>query len=234
MRKLKRYKPTKFKAKTSTYDKAVADFAVGFIECLCHTKGTWAGKPFELIDWQEQIIRDVFGDIEEIENLLDGLAERGFTLHDEKLEALAAKLNAVEEPTEDAEKIDYTISIPLEHVDCGKLTRLLEVKGDLIKKALGIDELPIKIDEEKVSFPWFRIEPEYGTCQAAAELVVALCKMSKDQKRITAQKKEVENEKYAFRCFLLRLGFIGKGYKEIRKTLLSNLSGNAAFKGGAK
>lgn len=173
-------------------------------------------------------------DSEEIENLLDGLAERGFTLHDEKLEALAAKLNAVEEPTEDAEKIDYTISIPLEHVDCGKLTRLLEVKGDLIKKALGIDELPIKIDEEKVSFPWFRIEPEYGTCQAAAELVVALCKMSKDQKRITAQKKEVENEKYAFRCFLLRLGFIGKGYKEIRKTLLSNLSGNAAFKGGAK
>lgn len=173
-------------------------------------------------------------DSEEIENLLDGLAERGFILHDEKLEALAAKLNAVEEPTEDAEKIDYTISIPLEHVDCGKLTRLLEVKGDLIKKALGIDELPIKIDEEKVSFPWFRIEPEYGTCQAAAELVVALCKMSKDQKRITAQKKEVENEKYAFRCFLLRLGFIGKEYKEIRKTLLSNLSGNAAFKGGAK
>ena len=162
------------------------------------------------------------------------MAERGFTLHDEKLEALAAKLNAVEEPTEDAEKIDYTISIPLEHVDCGKLTRLLEVKGDLIKKALGIDELPIKIDEEKVSFPWFRIEPEYETCQAAAELVVALCKMSKDQKRITAQKKEVHNEKYAFRCFLLRLGFIGKEYKEIRKTLLSNLSGNAAFKGGTK
>ena len=63
MRKLKKYKPTKFKAKDSVYDKEMADYAVSFIECLCHTKGTWAGKPFELIDWQEQIIRDLFGTI---------------------------------------------------------------------------------------------------------------------------------------------------------------------------
>ena len=61
MRKLKKYKPTKFMAKTSHYDKDTADYAVMFIESLCHTKGTWAGKPFELIDWQEQIIRDLFG-----------------------------------------------------------------------------------------------------------------------------------------------------------------------------
>ena len=61
MRKLKNYKPTKFMAKDSTYNKELADFAVDFIECLCHTKGTWAGKKFELIDWQEQIIRDLFG-----------------------------------------------------------------------------------------------------------------------------------------------------------------------------
>ena len=61
MRQLKKYKPTCFKAKDSVYDKDAADFAVMFIEQLCHTKGTWAGKPFELIDWQEQIIRDIFG-----------------------------------------------------------------------------------------------------------------------------------------------------------------------------
>lgn len=60
MRK-KKYKPTKFKAKTSVYNKQLADYAVSFIECLCHTKGTWAGKPFKLLDWQEQIIRDLFG-----------------------------------------------------------------------------------------------------------------------------------------------------------------------------
>ena len=61
LRKLKKYKPTKFKAKDSVYDKDAADYAVNFIECLCHTKGTWARKPFELIEWQEQIIRDIFG-----------------------------------------------------------------------------------------------------------------------------------------------------------------------------
>ena len=58
IRKLKKYRPTRFMAKTSHYDKEAADYAVMFIESLCHTKGTWAGKPFELIDWQEQIIRD--------------------------------------------------------------------------------------------------------------------------------------------------------------------------------
>lgn len=61
LKKLKRYKPTVFKAKDSHYDKEAADFAVTFIENLCHTKGTWAGRPFQLLDWQEQIIRDLFG-----------------------------------------------------------------------------------------------------------------------------------------------------------------------------
>ena len=61
MRNLKKYTPTPYMAEGSNYNKASADYAVIFIESLCHTKGTWAGKPFELIDWQEQIIRDLFG-----------------------------------------------------------------------------------------------------------------------------------------------------------------------------
>jgi len=61
MRNLKKYTPTPYMAEGSTYNKSAADYAVMFIENLCHTKGTWAGKPFELIDWQEQIIRDLFG-----------------------------------------------------------------------------------------------------------------------------------------------------------------------------
>lgn len=65
MDKLKKYKPTKFMKKTSHYDSELADFAVAFIEQLCHTKGTWAGKKFELLPWQEQIIRDVFGIVKE-------------------------------------------------------------------------------------------------------------------------------------------------------------------------
>ena len=56
-----KYTPTKFALPTSHYDKKKADRAVTFIENLCHTKGEWAGKPFSLIDWQEAIVRDLFG-----------------------------------------------------------------------------------------------------------------------------------------------------------------------------
>lgn len=58
--------------------------------------------------------------------------------------------------------------------------------------------------------------------------------MALNQKRIIAKEKPVDNDKYAFRCFLLRLGFIGEDYKAERKILLRNLSGSSAFKGGAK
>ena len=61
IRKLKKYVQTKFKENDSIYDKNAADHAVAFIECLSHTKGIWAGNKFDLIDWQEQIIRDLFG-----------------------------------------------------------------------------------------------------------------------------------------------------------------------------
>ncbi len=57
------YQPTRFMAPGSHHDKAKADRAVNFIECLCHTKGVWAGKPFKLFPWQEQIIRDIFGTV---------------------------------------------------------------------------------------------------------------------------------------------------------------------------
>ena len=63
--KLKDYKPSPFMLPTSHYDEAKADRAVNFIQCLKHTKGRWAGKPFELIAWQEQIVRDLFGIVKE-------------------------------------------------------------------------------------------------------------------------------------------------------------------------
>ena len=56
-----KYTPTRFMLSDSRYDKAAADYAVGFIQSLTHTKGTWAGKPFQLLPWQEQLVRDVFG-----------------------------------------------------------------------------------------------------------------------------------------------------------------------------
>lgn len=60
-----KYTPTRFMLESSHYDKKKADFAVNFINCLCHTKGRWAGKPFKLMPWQEVIIRDIFGVVKE-------------------------------------------------------------------------------------------------------------------------------------------------------------------------
>lgn len=134
----------------------------------------------------------------------------------------------------ESESTGLTVSLPLDKVMVGNLTRLLEVKGQLIKKALGISELPIEVGEDAISFPWFSKLLDANTTKAYTNFIAALCKMSKEQKRITASEKEVENEKYAFRCFLLRLGFIGAEYKTDRKILLQNLSGSSAFKSGVK
>ena len=62
--------------------------------------------------------------------------------------------------------------------------------------------------------------------------ICKLCELARTQKRITATEKTIDNEKYAFRCFLLRLGFIGAEYKAARKILLKNLSGSSAFRNG--
>ena len=60
-----KYTPSKFMLPTSHYDQAKADRAVAFIQNLCHTKGKWAGTPFMLLPWQEQIVRDIFGIVKE-------------------------------------------------------------------------------------------------------------------------------------------------------------------------
>ncbi len=140
-----------------------------------------------------------------------------------------------EEATGQAESTELSISLPLGKVNVGNLINLLEAKGELIKKALGINDLKVEVDEEegRVSFPWFATASPDET-KAYTDFIAALCRMSSEQKRVTAKAKENENEKYAFRCFLLRLGFIGNEYKSDRKVLLKNLEGSSAFKGGRK
>ncbi|MBU5471568.1 virulence protein [Falcatimonas sp. MSJ-15] len=169
-------------------------------------------------------------DSEEIETLLEQLAERGFTAADstEKETAEEVSEDAAAEPQ--GESVGLTVAIPLDKVAVGNLTKLLDAKGSLIKKALGITDLPIEITEDAVSFPWFSLSPDLDSAKAYTDFIAALCRMSKEQKRINATEKEVTNEKYAFRCFLLRLGFIGAEYKAARKILLKNLTGSSAFK----
>ena len=165
-----------------------------------------------------------------LERIIHNLIADGFTAElDEEIES------ADEEPTaeEDTEGTGLTVSLPLEKAAVGNLTNLLTAKESLIKKALGTRDLGIEVTEDTVSFPWFSEMPEPEAVKAYTHFIAALCKMSKDAKRISATEKEVDNEKYAFRCFLLRLGFIGTEYKAERKILLQNLSGNSSWKNGA-
>lgn len=136
----------------------------------------------------------------------------------------------VEETAMESE-MELTVTIPFTKVNVGNLTSLLEAKGSLIKDALGIADLRFEMNEDSISFPWFsKTTPE--ETMTYTKFITAICEMTMKQKRITAKPKENENEKYAFRCFLLRLGFIGDEYKADRKLLLSKLSGSSAFKAG--
>lgn len=114
------------------------------------------------------------------------------------------------------------------------LRKLINAKGSLIKIALGVDTLEVKDYDDRIGFPWFKAETSAEDMKEYSAFLQALIKMANEQKRITAKEKEVDNKKYAFRCFLLRLGFIGTEYKSTRKILLRNLDGSSAFKSGEK
>ena len=155
----------------------------------------------------------------DISGLLEELRKRGFIAE-----------------TDTAEKADnrLTISIPKEKLDEQTLTnldRILENKGMLIRHALQTDSLEYTITESEVHFPWFTLnEPE--DADAYSRFLTALIDMAKNQKRINNKPDTSDNEKYAFRCFLLRLGFIGTEFKNVRKVLLRNLTGSSAFRNG--
>lgn len=128
------------------------------------------------------------------------------------------------------EDVGLTVTLPADKVDAENMAALLSAKGALIKHALGIRSLPMEVGEDTVSFPWFDSIPEAQDRDAAIALISAMAAMSKRFTRVTCTAKETENEKYAFRCFLLRLGFIGDEKKAARRALLRRLKGSAAFK----
>ena len=110
------------------------------------------------------------------------------------------------------------------------LQRLVASKATLLKKALATDSLPMTEHADRIEFDWFRTTDDQAEIAAYYQLVQGLCELARIQKRVSATEQKVKNEKYAFRCFLLRLGFIGAEYKESRHILMKNLSGNAAFR----
>ena len=91
--------------------------------------------------------------------------------------------------------------------------------------------LPVLWDDDGcIDFPWLPSDTHPDTINAWMHFISALCEMARNAHRVSAKEKEIANEKYEFRCFLLRLGMIGDEYKQVRKILLKNLSGSAAFK----
>lgn len=176
------------------------------------------------------IVFDGRADTEEIEGLIDFLVYKDFIIsasYEEKTET--------EENENDTEGVEgVTIQIPMKDITptaLDNLFKLIDSKAELIKKAIGCDSVNINLTEDnRLEFPWFAGEITPEEVQTYMLFVTRLVETAKAQKRVTAKQKEVENEKFAFRCFLLKLGFIGDEYKLARKILLKNFEGSSAFK----
>ena len=129
-----------------------------------------------------------------------------------------------------------TIEMPLtgftsESLD--NLCKLVASKEVLLKKAIGADELPIQVLEDRIAFPWFSVDTDSETIAAYSQFITALCKTAREKKRVTAKAQEsFENEKFAMRVWLIGLGLVGKEYGAARKLLMANLGGNSGFRYG--
>ena len=174
------------------------------------------------IDRNGNLSFDDRADSKVIECLLQHIYDEGFDIDQSHTE-------------DEDEPCGVCVSVPksqFTNASLENLNALIAAKGNLIKKVLGVDELPLEITDTKVSFPWFPTTPTPGELKAYDTFICKLCELARNQKRVSAKEKATDNEKYAFRCFLLRLGFIGAEYKDARKILLRNLAGSSAFKGG--
>ena len=204
---------------------------------LVQTISDWLGAPakycgaptfnyevdYFTIDRNGSLSFDDRADSEVIERLLQHICDEGFDIDQSHSD------------DDEEEFCTVCVSMPkslFSDSSLENLKALITAKGSLIKKALGVDDLPLEITDTKVSFPWFPVTPTPDEIQAYDTFICKLCEMARNQKRVSAAEKPTDNEKYAFRCFLLRLGFIGAEYKNARKILLKNLSGSSAFKNG--
>ena len=167
----------------------------------------------------------------------DYVVDRFGTLEGPSNEALIQTLESKYsfEAQRDEQTETYTLSIeyPLNSFDeqtIENLEKLIQSKSTLIKQALAIESTTIELEDDRISFPWFERELTPNELETYTKFIVALCETALKQNRVTAVEKQVENEKYAFRCFLLKLNFIGDEYKADRKLLMSKLSGDSSFK----
>ena len=204
------------------------------------------------IDKNGTLVCDDRADTGTVSALLEKLSELGFTLEDAPAAEIVAEdsvsgsvadeLPIGSDPAESIADADtapdrLSIEMPLDGFDersLDNLDKLVASKAALIRKSLGADSLEIVRDEDRLCFPWFVFNSSADAVSAYTQFIVALCEMAKTQKRVVAKEKPADSEKFAFRCFLLRLGFIGGEYAAARKILLANLPGSGAFKNGVR
>ena len=212
------------------------------VEIVGRTLGTTAsycGAPtFAYKVGTFEITRDgsiCFGDeVDEakVERVRTALREEGFVAEEEESEMTMAE-SEEDATTDDEDRLIVSISRTfLTETGRKNLDALLASKGKLIQKAFNIEKAAYTLTDDRITFAWFHGEISEDTARAYTEFISKLCEMAQRQKRAVAKEKPTENEKYTFRCFLLRLGMIGDAYKTSRKILLQNLTGSSAFKCG--
>ena len=212
------------------------------VEIVGRTLGTTAsycGAPtFAYKVGTFEITRDgsiCFGDeVDEakVERVRTALREEGFVAEEEESEMTMAE-SEEDAATDDEDRLIVSISRTfLTETGRKNLDALLASKGKLIQKAFNIEKAMYTLTEETIKFAWFHGKIAEDTVRAYTDFISKLCEMAQKQKRAVAKEKPTENEKYAFRCFLLRLGMIGDDYKTSRRILLQNLTGSSAFKCG--
>ena len=136
--------------------------------------------------------------------------------------------------TAEDEPVALTISMPRDFFTEQSMNNLLQLianKETLLKHALNTESLAVNECEETIEFPWFTIKQD-GDADAYAKFITMLCEFAKNLQRVVNKPDASDNEKYAFRCFLLRLGMIGEEYKPVRRVLLRRLTGSSAFRHG--
>ena len=172
---------------------------------------------------KEGVLHIPEGAEETAKDLIRQLRERGFQDDAEVTEEVPVQQGKL------------TIAIPKESLTDTALENLQKIianRQTLFQRAFRMDSTEIEITEEKINFTWFPYTTDSDEMAAYTQFISRLCDMARDAKRVSSKPTETDNDKYAFRCFLLRLGFIGKEYKTARKILLRNLTGNSAFRYG--
>ena len=229
---------------------------VGIVGKVLNTKPVYCGAPsfsykvgaFEIAK-DGSLCFDDAADEATVARVRTTLREAGFMSEDWENEAscadtgadepiqteAAAEVTPTEEALAESDEDSLSISLPrtlFTETALKNLDALLLSKGRLIRHAFDIREATYTLTDDRITFAWLHGTITDETAKAYAEFISKFCLMARTQKRVTAKEKIVDNEKYAFRCFLLRLGMIGNAYKESRKILLQNLMGSSAFKSG--